>query len=81
VKRKQNKGEEEAEQKTRGRGSRRRRGGNLGLDVASVDIIGEEAGTGQPLPCPTASHSHEADDHHQHRPCLSKVCDGHSWQN
>jgi len=54
---------------------------NLGLDVAAVDVIGEEAGAGQPLPGPTAGHSHEADYHHQHRPCLSKVCDGHSWQN
>ncbi len=54
---------------------------NLWLDVASVDVIREEAGAGQPLPRPTAGHSHEADDHHQHRPCLSKVCDGHSWQN
>ena len=37
-----NKGEEEAEQRTRGRrSSRRRRGSNLGLDVPAVDVIGE----------------------------------------
>ena len=63
------------------RGEAAAAGANLGLDVASVHIIGEEAGACQALPRPTGGHSHEADDHHQHRSCLSKVCDGHSWQN
>ena len=54
---------------------------HLGLDVASVYIVGEETGASKTFTSTAGGDSHEANDDHQHSPSVAKVGDGHSWQD